>query len=89
MRGANAEQFPPSVGSSSKAPLATVPNLSTAHADPVLKHHFRLGQLVTTVDCRERQYPTRQLRRKRQTGRVADRIVVTKTTSPRRRRCGR
>ena len=27
------------------------PILSTVHADPVLRHHFRLGNVITTVDA--------------------------------------
>ena len=27
------------------------PILSTVHADPVLRHHFRIGNVITTVDA--------------------------------------
>lgn len=54
------------------------PILSTVHADPVLKHHFRLGNVIATVDAvnGESQLP-RQENAKQVA--VADRLVVTKT----------
>jgi G3E family GTPase len=55
-----------------------VPILSTVMAEPVIRHHFRLGNVVTTVDGvnglshLETQYePSKQAA-------VADRIVITK-----------
>jgi len=55
------------------------PILSTVHADPVLKHHFRLGNVITTVDAVNGMD---QLRRQPESVKqvaVADRLVVTKT----------
>ncbi len=55
------------------------PILSTVHAHPVLKHHFRVGTVIATVDAVnglaqiERQFETvKQIA-------AADRLVVTKT----------
>jgi len=55
------------------------PILSTVQADPVLRHHFRLGNVITTVDavnglCQLARHPesTKQVA-------VADRLVLTKT----------
>lgn len=55
------------------------PVVSTIHAEPMLKHHFRLGNVITTVDAvngraqLERHYESvKQIA-------VADRIVLTKT----------
>jgi G3E family GTPase len=51
------------------------PILSTVQADPVLKHHFRLGNVVTTVDAVNglgRPESIKQVA-------VADRLVLTKT----------
>src|SRR5215813_6922618 len=51
------------------------PILSTVQADPVLRHHFRLGSVVTTVDAVngiDRPESVKQVA-------VADRLVVTKT----------
>jgi G3E family GTPase len=55
------------------------PILSTVQADPVLRHHFRLGNVITTVDAVNglvqlaRQHEcTKQVA-------VADRLVLTKT----------
>ena len=55
------------------------PVLTTIHADPVLRHHFRLGNVVTTVDAVN---GGAQLERHAESVKqvaVADRIVVTKT----------
>jgi len=51
------------------------PILSTVQADPVLKHHFRLGNVITTVDA------VNGLRRSESIKQVAvaDRLVLTKT----------
>jgi G3E family GTPase len=55
------------------------PVLSTIHADPVLRHHFRAGTVITTVDAVN---APRQMERQpewlKQVA-AADRIVVTKT----------
>ena len=55
------------------------PILSTVHADPVLKHHFRLGNVIATVDAVNGEA---QLARRKENAKqvaVADRLVVTKT----------
>ena len=51
------------------------PILSTVQADPVLRHHFRLGNVITTVDA------VNGLRRRESIKQVAvaDRLVLTKT----------
>src|SRR6185295_5245053 len=51
------------------------PILSTVQADPVLRHHFRLGNVITTVDAVNglgRPESIKQVA-------VADRLVLTKT----------
>ena len=51
------------------------PILSTVQSDPVLKHHFRLGNVITTVDAVNglgRPESIKQVA-------VADRLVLTKT----------
>src|SRR5216683_7443753 len=55
------------------------PILSTVQADPVLRHHFRLGNVITTVDAVN---GTAQLARQPECTKqvaVADRLVLTKT----------
>jgi G3E family GTPase len=55
------------------------PILSTVQADPVLRHHFRLGNVITTVDAVNGMA---QLARHAETTKqiaVADRLVLTKT----------
>ena len=55
------------------------PILSTVQADPVLRHHFRPGNVITTVDAVN---GAAQLVRHRESARqvaVADRLVLTKT----------
>lgn len=55
------------------------PILSTVQADPVLRHHFRPGNVITTVDAVNGRA---QLVRHRESARqvaVADRLVLTKT----------
>ena len=55
------------------------PILSTVQADPVLRHHFRLGNVITTVDAVN---GTRPLARHPESIRqvaIADRLVLTKT----------
>jgi len=55
------------------------PILSTVHADPVLKHHFRLGNVITTVDAVNAMGQLdRQPESVKQIA-VADRLVMTKT----------
>jgi G3E family GTPase len=51
------------------------PILSTVQADPVLRHHFRLGNVITTIDAvngLSRPESIKQVA-------VADRLVMTKT----------
>jgi G3E family GTPase len=55
------------------------PVLTTIHADPVLKHHFVLGNVVATVDAvNGLDHLARQPESVKQVA-VADRLVVTKT----------
>jgi G3E family GTPase len=55
------------------------PILTTVHADPVLKHHFRLGNVVATVDAVNGMVQlSRQPENVKQVA-VADRLVLTKT----------
>ena len=55
------------------------PILSTVQADPVLKHHFRLGNVITTVDSVNglEQLTCRPESAKQVA--VADRLILTKT----------
>jgi G3E family GTPase len=55
------------------------PILFTLTADPVLRHHFRLGSVVTTIDAvNGAQHLVRHLESVKQVA-VADRMVLTKT----------
>ena len=45
------------------------PILSTVQADPVLRHHFRLGNVITTVDAVNGAGPARPSGRMHQAGR--------------------
>ena len=55
------------------------PILFTLTADPVLRHHFRLGSVVTTIDAvNGMQHLVRHLESVKQVA-VADRLVLTKT----------
>ena len=55
------------------------PVLTTIHADPVLKHHFVLGNVVATVDAvNGLSHLARQPESVKQVA-VADRLIVTKT----------
>lgn len=55
-----------------------VPILSTIMAEPVIRHHFRLGNVVTTVDAvNGHRHLDRQPESVKQAA-VADRLVVTK-----------
>ena len=55
------------------------PILSTVQADPVLRHHFRLGNVITTVDAvNGLGQLARQVECIKQIA-VADRLVLTKT----------
>lgn len=56
-----------------------VPILSTVMAEPVIRHHFRLGNVVTTIDgVNGLMHLARQEESAKQVA-VADRIVITKT----------
>ncbi len=56
-----------------------VPILSTVMAEPVIRHHFRLGNVVTTIDgVNGLVHLARQEESAKQVA-VADRIVITKT----------
>ncbi|MCW6508282.1 CobW family GTP-binding protein [Lichenifustis flavocetrariae] len=56
-----------------------LPVIATITADPVLKHHFRMGAVVTTVDAvNGRDQLARQPESVTQAA-VADRLVLTKT----------
>ena len=56
-----------------------VPILSTVLADPVIRHHYRLGNVVTTVDAVNGAFHLdRQPESVRQAA-VADRLILTKT----------
>ncbi len=55
------------------------PILSTVQSDPVLRHHFRLGNVITTVDAvNGLGQLSRQVECTKQIA-VADRLVLTKT----------
>jgi G3E family GTPase len=55
------------------------PILSTIHADPVLRHHFRVGTVITTVDAVNGVGQLERQPESRKQIAVADRIVLTKT----------
>ncbi len=55
------------------------PILSTIQADPVLRHHFRVGNVVTTVDAVNGAAQLDRHRESLRQAAIADRIVVTKT----------
>jgi len=55
------------------------PILSTVHSDPVLRHHFRLGNVIATIDAVN---AADQLEAQEECARqiaVADRLILTKT----------
>jgi G3E family GTPase len=56
-----------------------VPILSTVMAEPVLRHHFRLGNVVTTVDAVNGLMHLERHEESAKQAAVADRIVITKT----------
>ena len=56
-----------------------VPILSTVMAEPVLRHHFRLGNVVTTVDAVNGLLHLERQEESAKQAAVADRIVITKT----------
>jgi G3E family GTPase len=56
-----------------------VPILATVMAEPVLRHHFRLGNVITTVDAINGDAQLDDHPESLKQAAVADRIVVTKT----------
>ncbi len=56
-----------------------VPILFTVMAEPVLRHHFRLGNVVTTVDAVNGLMHLERQEESAKQAAVADRIVITKT----------
>jgi G3E family GTPase len=56
-----------------------VPILSTVATDPTLRHHFRIGRVVTTVDVVNAELQSRQQPEWAKQVAVADHIVLTKT----------
>lgn len=56
-----------------------VPILSTVMAEPVLRHHFRLGNVVTTVDAVNGLMHLERQEESAKQAAAADRIVITKT----------
>jgi G3E family GTPase len=55
------------------------PVLTTLHVEPVLKHHFRLGNVITTIDAVNGRAQLARHAESRKQLAVADRIVLTKT----------
>jgi G3E family GTPase len=55
-----------------------VPVLNTVAGDPVLRHHFRLGNVVTTVDAVHALDQFAQQAESRKQAAIADRLVITK-----------
>ena len=55
------------------------PVLSTLSADPVLKHHFRLANTITTIDAVNGADQLRRFHESVKQAAVADRLVVTKS----------
>jgi G3E family GTPase len=55
------------------------PILSTIHADPVLKHHFRLGNVIATIDAVNAMEQLDRQEECRKQIAVADRLIMTKT----------
>ena len=56
-----------------------VPILSTVATDPALRHHFRIGRVVTTVDAVNAALQSREQPEWAKQVAVADHIVITKT----------
>ena len=56
-----------------------VPILSTVATDPALRHHFRIGRVVTVVDAVNAALQSRQQPEWAKQVAVADRLVITKT----------
>ncbi len=55
------------------------PVLTTLHADPVLKHHFRVAGVITTVDAVNGSAQMLRYAESVKQAAVADRLVITKT----------
>ncbi len=55
------------------------PVLTTLHAEPVLKHHFRLGSVITTVDAVNGVAQLERFPESLKQAAIADRLVVTKS----------
>ena len=55
------------------------PILSTIHADPVLRHHFQLGHVVTVVDAVNGDFQLDEYEQSVRQAAIADRLVITKT----------
>lgn len=55
-----------------------VPVLNTIVADPVLRHHFRLSNIVTTVDAVNGLAQLQHQAEARRQAAVADRLIITK-----------
>ena len=55
------------------------PILSTLHADPVLRHHFRAGHVVTVVDAVNGNFQLDEYEQSVRQAAIADWLVVTKT----------
>jgi len=55
------------------------PILSTIHADPVLRHHFQLGHVVTVVDAVNGDFQLDEYEQSIRQAAIADRLVLTKT----------
>jgi len=55
------------------------PILSTIHADPVLRHHFQLGHVVTVVDAVNGDLQLDEYEQSIRQAAIADRLVLTKT----------
>lgn len=56
-----------------------LPVLTTITADPVLRHHYRLGNVITTVDAVNAAVQLEQQIESVKQAAVADRLVITKT----------
>ena len=56
-----------------------VPILSTVMAEPMLRHHFRLGNVVTTIDAVNGLLHLARHPESAKQAAVADRVVITKT----------
>jgi len=55
------------------------PILSTVQADPVVRHHFRLGNVITTVDAVNAMHQLNSQPESVKQVAVADRLILTKT----------